>query len=274
MNKHCKLVLSAIGGLAVLAFQIASAAPGDPTPGGPPPIGFGPGGPAPGGPAGPGGASRGGRSATPEHPHTLVPYFTPAGSSPKAPDADGFLQRWLLLEPINKPNRGNTVFSDTYVRDALTTESFPNQFTGLPHDGDKVTVGGQELVWHALDSSLFNVKLFRFADGVNKQTYGVIFWAATVVNSPREMKNVRLAAGSNSASIWWLNGEQVVGLFGDRRMVMDDGVSKRLTLKQGRNIIRGAVINGPGMSDFCVRLIDENGAPVKDITLSLDNVGN
>ena len=63
-------------------------------------------------------------------------------------------------------------------------------------------------------------------------------------------------------------------LFGDRRMVMDDCISKRLTLNKGRNIIRGAVINGPGMSDFCVRFIDENGEPIKDLTLSLEKAGN
>ena len=137
----------------------------------------------------------------------------------------------------------------------------------VPHDGDKVTVADEELVWHALDSTLFNVKLFRFADGVNKRTYGAIFWAVTVVNSPREMKNVRLAAGSNAASMWWVNGQEAVDLFGDRRMVMDDCVSKHLTLHPGRNVIRGAVINGPGLSDFCVRFIDETGQPIKDITL-------
>ena len=199
---------------------------------------------------------------------TIALYFIPATSSPKTPDADGFLQRWLLLEPINKPNRTNTVFTDSYVREALYTEYFPDQFSVVPKDGDTVTAGDQKLRWHALDSTNFNVKLFRFAYGLNKQHYGVLFWAVTVVNSPREMKNVRLAVGSNSASMWWLNGKEAVNLFGDRRMVMDDGVSKRLTLKKGRNIIRGAVINGPGMSDFCMRVIDENGDPVKDITIS------
>jgi hypothetical protein len=206
-------------------------------------------------------------------PRSLAPLFTPATSAPKAPDAAGFLQRWLLLEPINKPNRSNTPFVGTYVRNAFNTEYFPDQFTVIPRDGDKVKVGDQELAWHALDSASFNVKLFRFADGLGKQTYGVIFWAVTVVNSPREMKNVRLAAGSNSASIWWVNGKEAVDLFDDRRMVMDDVVSKRLTLSKGRNVIRGAVINGPGLSDFCVRFIDENGAPIKDLTISLESAG-
>lgn len=202
-------------------------------------------------------------------PRTIAPYFTVATAQPKAPDADGFLQRWMLLEPISKPNRTNTVFTGTYVRAAMNTQYFPDQFTVLPHNGDKVTVAGQDLEWHALDSTNFDVKLFRFAYGLNKPTYGVLFWAVTVVNSPREMKDVRLAVGSNSASMWWLNGDDVADLFDDRRMVMDDVVSKPLTLKKGRNVLRGAVINGPGLSDFCVRFIDANENPIKDITLSL-----
>ena len=201
---------------------------------------------------------------------SLAPYFVPATKSKKTPDADGFIQRWLLLEPIIKPNRSNTVFTDSYIRTAFTTEYFPNQFTVLPKAGDKVKVGEQELKWHALESTNFNVKLFRFSYGLNKQLYGVLYWAVTVVNCPQEMKNVRMAVGSNSASMWWLNGKEAVILSGDRRMVMDDCVSQRLTLNKGKNIIRGAVINGPGMSDFCVRFIDEKGTPVKDITITLE----
>lgn len=82
------------------------------------------------------------------------------------------------------------------------------------------------------------------------------------------MENIRMSVGSNSASMWWLNGEEVVILSGDRRMVKDDCLSRRLTLKKGKNIIRGAIINGPGMSDFCVRFLNENGTPVNNITIS------
>ncbi len=199
---------------------------------------------------------------------SIAPYFIQAKKSKKTPDAQGFIQRWLLLEPIDKPNRSNTVFTDSYIRTAFTTGYFPNQFTVLPKKGEKVKVGEQELTWHALESTNFNVKLFRFAYGLNKQTYGVLFWAVTVVNSPQEMKNVRMAVGSNSASMWWLNGEEAVILSGDRRMVMDDCISTRLTLKKGKNIIRGAVINGPGMSDFCVRFLDEKGTQIRNLTIT------
>ena len=119
-----------------------------------------------------------------------------------------------------------------------------------------------------MDSKLFNVKLFRFASGLEKQIYGVLFWAVTVIECDEDIPNVRLAVGSNSASMWWLNGEEAVLLSGDRRMVKDDCTSPRLTLKKGRNILRGAVINGPGMSDFCVRFIDEKGQPVKNISIT------
>ena len=197
---------------------------------------------------------------------TLDQYFSPATADAATPDNDGFIRRWMLLEPIDKPNRSNTVFTDSYLREAFYTEYFKEQFTLLPKDGQKVKVGKQKLTWHAMDSKLFNVKLFRLATGLNKQMYGVLFWAVPVIDSPQE-QTVRLAVGSNSASMWWLNGEEAVLLSGDRRMVKDDCTSARLTLKQGRNVLRGAVINGPGMSDFCVRFIDEKGNAVTNLSI-------
>ncbi|MBO9579276.1 MAG: acetylxylan esterase [Sphingobium sp.] len=198
----------------------------------------------------------------------LAPYFVPAGKGPMAPDEDGFIRRWLLLEPIAKPNRTNSGFTGMYVRQALTTPYFPGQLIRLPRAGEKVTVAGTPLAWHALETTGFDVKLFNFAQSLGKTKYGVIFYAATVIDSPRERPNVRLAIGSNSASMWWVNGEETAGLFNDRRMVMDDVVSRRITLKKGRNVIWGAVINGPGLSDFCVRFIDERGKAVTDLSVS------
>ena len=189
----------------------------------------------------------------------------PATTGAAIPDNDGFIRRWTLLEPIDKPNRGNTVFTDSYLREHLTMEYFKGQFTLQPKDGQKVKAGKQKLQWHKLDSKLYNVKLFRFATGLDKQYYGIIFFAYTVIESDEEIPGVRLSVGSNSASMWWLNGEETLILSGDRRMVADDCMSQRITLKKGVNILRGAVINGPGMSDFCVRFIDEKGSPVKNI---------
>lgn len=195
-------------------------------------------------------------------------YFEPCTEAPATPDKDGFIGRWTLLEPISKPNRTNTVFTDSYLRDAFYTEYFPEQFTVVPEDGDKVKVDKQKLRWHSFDSKLYNVKLFRFASNMETDVYGVLFWAVTVINCEEDIPDVRMSVGSNSASMWWLNGEEAVLLSGDRRMVQDDCCSRRLTLKKGKNIIRGAVINGPGMSDFCIRFVDEAGNPVTNFTIT------
>ena len=219
-------------------------------------------------------------------------YFTPATATPAQPDDNGFIRRWLLLEPIDKPNPGNTVFTDTYLREHFNREYFKGQQTIVPKDGQKVKATfkqeqapagfgrgaqapekpevktvTQTLTWHALDSENYNIKLFRFAEKWGQQVYGVLFWAVTIIDCDQDIENVRLAVGSNSASMWWLNGQETLLLSGDRRMVEDDAMSARLTLKKGRNILRGAIINGPGMSDFCVRFLDEKGNPVTNYSI-------
>ena len=284
-------------------------------------------------------------------------YFTEikADAAPAKPDEKGFIRRWTIIEPINKPNSGNTVFTDSYIQAELTKEYFKGQFSNdinaLPKTGDQVIVeseapraGGRggfggfgggapqgagqarpqgapgagqarpqgapqgqgrpqgapqgapqggfggfgggmmgggapaaaapalvkdTLEWHSVDSKLFNIKLIRFALGSSngQKRYGLIFNAFTVINCEQDVV-VRLAAGSNASSIWWVNGEKVLTLQADRRMVADDGMSKRITLKKGKNLVRAAVINGPGMSDMCARFYNEDGTIFKNYTIT------
>lgn len=224
-------------------------------------------------------------------------YFQPVAANAAAaqPDANGFIRRWMLLEPIDYNVRSNTILTDSYLNENLSKQYFKGQFDDkkLPRDGEKVTATGialaggprdtrmqmgpaqtkevkQTLRWHALESNTYNVKVFRFAESYGCQPYNSLFWGVTVIDCPEDMDGVRLAIGSNGASMWWLNGERVLTLDGDRRMVEDDCVSQRLTLKKGRNILRFALVNGPGLSDLCARFIDEKGKPVTgyEVTLS------
>ena len=202
-------------------------------------------------------------------------YLTHSTTAEKVPDANGFIQRWLLLEPIRQLSlRSNQQLIDSFVQRAVKTNYFPDQFSVIPHDGDKVTVNGTELAWHAVDTSKYNVSLYSFAYALGKPTYNVLFWAVTVINCPQETSDVRLAVGSNAASIWWVNGKEVIGIYGDRHMIIDDGVSKRLTLKKGQNVVRCAVINSPGVSDFCARFLDNDGKPFKGFTIRLNEAAN
>jgi len=196
-----------------------------------------------------------------------APTLTRPASAEKAPDVNGFIQRWLILEPISANG-----LTDKAAQALVKTEYFPNQFTVIPRDGDKATVGGTNLSWHAVDTKNYNVNLYHFAYALERPTSFVLFWAVTTVNCPEEMTNVRLAIGSNAASVWWVNGQEVIGIYGDRQTVVDDGVSKRLTLKKGPNVVRCAVINGGGATDFCARFLDEEGKPLKGFTVSVGDV--
>lgn len=182
----------------------------------------------------------------------LDSYFEPATTAFATPDEDGFVRRWTLRNPILNPTNTNTIFVDSFMNQKFTAPIAYNK---------------KDKEWKTYDSKLYNTKLYRLATGTGQQRYGVIFWATTVIECDEDIEGVRLAAGSNSASKWWIDGKEVLLLSGDRRMVVDDGLSQRLTLKKGRNVVTGAVINGPGMSDFCLRFIDESGKPVTNIKI-------
>jgi len=185
-------------------------------------------------------------------------------AAPLAPQPDGFIRRWVVLEPIAANG-----LTDSAVQAAVKKQYFPNQFTVVPHDGDKVAVDGTELVWHAVDTKNYNLNLYHFATALNKKTSDVLFWAVTVIDSPQEMRDMRLAIGSNAASVWWVNGQEVIGIYGDRQAVIDDGVSKRLVLKKGPNVIRAAIVNGGGATDFCARILDSQDRPWTGFTVDL-----
>ena len=51
-----------------------------------------------------------------ELPVDINPYFGPVGKQPVMPNAAGFIQRWLLLEPISMPVKSNVVFTDSYLK--------------------------------------------------------------------------------------------------------------------------------------------------------------
>jgi hypothetical protein len=149
------------------------------------------------------------------------------------------------------------------VQEALKLAALPDG--AVAAHGVKVSVNNAEHTWHALDTRNYNVNLYHFAWSLSKPTSNVLFWVETTVESARELQNVRLAIGSNAASRWWLNGELVIALNDDRQSVIDDGVSRRITLRKGRNVIRAAVINGGGATDFCARFLDENDKPISGL---------
>jgi len=193
-----------------------------------------------------------------------APTLVPPVSLSLAPGPDGFIKRWLILEPIAANG-----LTDSLVQAAVKKEYFPDHLGVLPQDGDTVTVGDVTLAWHAVDTKNYNVNLYHFAYALKKPTSNVLFWVVTVLDCPQQVRGVRLAVGSNAASVWWVNGREVIGLYGDRQAVIDDGVSTRLTLEKGTNIVRAAIVNGGGATDFCARILDGDDRPLTRFTVNL-----
>jgi len=134
---------------------------------------------------------------------------------PKLPDADGFLQRWLLLSRSPSESQQH-VFYWTYVRSTFSTSTFPTSSPSSRTTGQGDGCGqGTRMACSGFGQ--FRRQAFSLRLRPEQATYGVIFWAVTIVNSPREMKNVRLAVGSNSASMCGSTAKKP-RLFDDRRM--------------------------------------------------------
>src|SRR5437868_3105834 len=81
-----------------------------------------------------------------------------AAQTVRTVDADGFLQRWVLLEPIKVAGQ----LTESAVREAAGKEYFPDQMTGLPRDGDTVTVFEEPHTWHIVNTPNYNVNLYHF----------------------------------------------------------------------------------------------------------------
>jgi len=193
------------------------------------------------------------------------PALKPAQLGAAKVNPDGFISRWFLLDPI--PGDGRV--TESAVRAAAQKEYFPNQLAVVPHDGDKVPVGNAEHTWRAIEAKKHNVNLYHFAFYQAKPTTNQVFWGVTIVESPEDMPNVRLAVGSNSGSVWWVNGEEKVALYGDIQTFIDDTASKKFTLKKGQNIVRFMVVNNGGMVDCAARFLDVDGKPITKLTTVL-----
>src|SRR5689334_19465580 len=64
--------------------------------------------------------------------------------------SDGFIQRWLILDPITAQGVTQNEFQAV-----AKTQHFPDELTLIPHDGMTVAATTGELTWHAIDTREF-----------------------------------------------------------------------------------------------------------------------
>ena len=93
-----------------------------------------------------------------ELPVDINPYFGPVGKQPVVPNAAGFIQRWLLLEPISMPVKSNVVFTDSYLKEQLNQSVKQDDTSVVKHLRPNHRVEHQHLVdWRPLEFDLYSL---------------------------------------------------------------------------------------------------------------------
>jgi len=197
-----------------------------------------------------------------DHPQTAA---LPKSTNPT--DAEGFIQHWLILDPIHIEGVGD--HSEDVEKPMFAKEYFKNQLAVIPHDKDKVTVDGKPLVWHKVKVDDNQVDLAQFSADNNTDPNSCLYFGFTYVFAPDDMK-VKLAIGSDDSSVWWLNGSEVIRDYASRGVTADDDTSKEVALKKGFNTLRFAVIQGDGPTGACARFLDNQDRPITAIKVSAD----
>src|SRR5215470_8102764 len=114
-------------------------------------------------------------------------------------DAEGFIQRWLVLAPI-------PLAENESGGEALGKQQIKDEASLKPKAGAKVKVGAKELVWkeHVCPEHLLDFNAILGA-----QTEDSVAYAVTFVVAPEELPGVKMKTGSDDQAKVYMNGKQV-----------------------------------------------------------------
>lgn len=166
-------------------------------------------------------------------------------------DAEGFLQRWLVLAPIK-------MAAGQEGADALDKKQIPDEGNLRPRAGSKMTVGDKDLAWkaHACESHLLD-----FNSLLGAETEDSVAYAVTYVVAPEDLKDVVMKTGSDDQMKVYLNGKEVFK-FAEPRPADKDQDSTTVSLRKGVNVLVIKVVNEKMDWSACVRFTDKDGKPV------------
>jgi hypothetical protein len=174
------------------------------------------------------------------------------------PDAEGYIRRWVMLAPISLPE-GET------GSEAIFKEQIKGEAALQPKAGDKVKVGGKELTWQNITASTNYFDFTAMVKTLNDREAG---YAVTYIESETEQSDVIMAVASNDEGRIYFNGVDIY-VFGEPRTLMLDADKGKVTLKKGLNVVVFKIINEQGNWQGAMRLLDKDGAPLKDVKIKL-----
>jgi hypothetical protein len=173
-------------------------------------------------------------------------------------DSDGYIRHWLMLAPI--PLAGEEAGSAAVYRQQVRGEAELR-----PKPGDTIKVNGKELSWKAITASTNYFDFNAVLKSLNDRSVGYL---VTYVECDSEKPDVVMTVGSNDQGRIYFNGVDIY-LFSEPRQLILDGDKGKVTLKKGVNVIVFKVVNEQNAWQAAMRLLDKNGAPLKDVKIRL-----
>ena len=170
------------------------------------------------------------------------------------PDSEGYIRHWVMLAPVALRD-GET------CAEALLKEQIKDEAALRPKAGDKVKVGGKELVWQNITASTNYFDFNEVLKSINDHAAG---YMVTYIECEKEMPDVIVAVASNDQGRIYFNGVDIYA-FTEARPLMLDADKGRVTLKKGVNVMVFKITNEQNSWQGAMRFLDKAGAPVKDL---------
>jgi hypothetical protein len=174
------------------------------------------------------------------------------------PQAQGFLQTWLLLLPLP------FAAGETGAQ-ALDRPQFPGEAQVRPRPGDRVLVGGRPWLWREHRSPEARV---NFNAALGQVTERSIAYAVCYIESDRARDDLWLQVGSDDQAKVYLNGRPIYRVRLSHSLWTLDTVGP-VGLERGINVLLLKVVNGARDWEFCARLVDEEGRPAQGLRVRL-----
>jgi hypothetical protein len=174
------------------------------------------------------------------------------------PDSAGYIRDWVMLAPIALPD-------GEACADALFREQIKDEAALRPKAGDTVKVGRKELTWQNVTAS---TNYFDFNTTLKSINDHVAGYMVTYIECDTDKPDVIMAVASNDQGRIYFNGVDIYA-FSEARPLILDADRGKVTLKKGINVIVFKILNEQNSWQGAMRLLDQSGAPLKDIKIKL-----
>jgi hypothetical protein len=172
------------------------------------------------------------------------------------PDSDGYIRDWVMLAPV-------AIRDGETCAEALLKNQIPNEAALRPKAGDKVKVGGKELVWQSVTAA---TNYFDFNETLKSINDHVAGYMVTYIECDKEMPDVIVAVASNDQGRIYFNGVDIYA-FTEPSPLMLDADKGKVTLKKGINVMVFKVTNEQNAWQGAMRFLDKAGAPLRNIRI-------